>query len=215
MRSSLWWLSLVPLLWGVSCGAGEPNRIDLFDSQDPESSEVACVAGTVCASPTPYCYGSLCVACLTDTNCGNKFCEPSSHTCVDCVTSGDCKNDKPYCFATQCRQCLVSENCGDETLACDVREGKCVSACQADEDCMGPDGICLVDEAICVTCAVDDDCPKDRPRCEMNKCVGCTVAQDCDEAKPVCDTDKFECVECLVDADCGDARVCDMRKCSM
>lgn len=194
----------------ASCGNGDPNRIELFEPDDPEAM---CQPDVVCVSPTPYCYGSLCVACLTDTNCGNKFCEPSSRTCVECVTSGDCKNDKPYCLANQCRQCLVPEHCADPMATCDTREGKCVPACARNEDCSGPNPVCLLDLGLCAACAVDDDCPDDRAHCEANKCVACRGAEDCDMARPFCDPEKLECVECLEDGDCGAERSCDMRKC--
>lgn len=212
MRLSFWWSALAVVVFGASSCSDDPNQIHLFESEAPV--DVACVPDLVCASPTPYCFGNLCVACLTDTNCGNKFCEPSSHTCVDCVTSGDCKNDKPYCFANKCRQCLVPENCGDPLLSCDTREGKCVPSCQRDEDCEEPDAICAPEMAVCVACELDVDCPMERPHCEANRCVGCTTDDDCDPAKPLCEPDKFECVECLGDADCGAGRTCDMKKCS-
>lgn len=212
MRALYRWLALGSWLVVASCGNGDPNRIELFES-DTEHPEAMCTDDIVCASPTPYCYGDLCVACLTDTNCGNRFCEPSSHTCVECVTSGDCKNDKPYCFANQCRQCLVSENCGDPLLACDTREGKCVPACDADDDCGGPNPVCLPEIRACVACGGDDDCPDDR-YCEGNKCVACRGDADCDMARPRCDLEKLECVECLGDDDCGAEQRCDMKKCS-
>ena len=192
----------------------DPNQIHLFDSESPSDPEVACVVDLVCVAPTPYCYGNLCVACLTDTNCGNKFCEPSSHTCVDCVTSGDCKNDKPYCFASKCRQCLVPENCGDPSLSCDTREGKCVPSCQGDDDCDGPERICSQEMAVCVACELDADCPDDKPHCEGNRCVACTTDDDCDADKPVCEPDKLECVECREDSDCGEGGTCEMKKCN-
>lgn len=198
----------------VACSSGDPNRIELFESELPNNPGIMCDPGVVCAAPTPYCYESLCVACLTDTNCGNKVCEPSSHTCVACVTSGDCKNDKPYCQANQCRQCLVAQNCGDPLLSCDTREGKCVPACTKDEDCSGPNPVCLPELSICVACGEDNDCPKDRPHCDANKCAACRSDGDCDPAKPRCDLDKLECVECLGDGDCGAERKCDMRKCT-
>ena len=219
----------------AGCGNGDPNRIELFPL-DSNSSGVTCDQGIVCASPTPYCYESLCVACLTDTNCGNKFCEPSSHTCVECASSGDCKNDKPYCQSNQCRQCLVPENCGDPLLTCDTRDGKCVPACASDDDCSGPNPACLPELAVCGACNGDADCPEDRycednkcvacrgdgdcdpakPHCDLEKleCVACKVDGACDPAKPHCDLEKFECVECLMDDDCGAERLCDdMHKC--
>ena len=208
LRRALLFFCLIPL----GCSGGEPNQIGLFESL-AEDPEVTCAPDLACAAPTPYCYGSLCVACLTDANCGNKFCEPSSHTCVDCVTSGDCKNDKPYCFAQHCRQCLMSENCGDPTLACDTRDGRCVPACQGEEECIGPESVCLPSLGVCVGCAEDADCPPDKQHCEANKCVACQVDDDCDPAKPFCDSEKSECVECLVADDCGAERACDMHKC--
>src|SRR5688500_11067383 len=173
---------LIPIALQLSCSGGEPNRIGLFESEATEVPGGACAPDVVCASPTPYCYGSLCVACLTDANCGNKFCEPSSHTCVDCVTSGDCKNDKPYSFAEKRRECLLSETCGAPALACDTRDGRCVAACDGEDDCLGAESVCLPTLAVCVACAVDADCPDDKPRCEANKCVACRVNEDCDLA---------------------------------
>lgn len=207
------WLLPALLACSASCGTSDPNRIDLFEFET-ERPDLMCEADIVCALPTPYCYGSLCVACLTDTNCGNKFCEPSSHTCVECVTSGDCKADKPYCFAHECHQCLIPENCGDPLLTCDTRDGKCVPTCETDPDCSGPNPVCLPDLRLCVACAADADCPDDRPRCEDNKCVACRADEDCDMTKPICDPDRLECVECLTDDDCGAERTCDMRKCT-
>ena len=207
MRARFGWF----LLLGVAgCGNTDPNRIELFESETSDP-DVMCDPGIVCATPTPYCFDSLCVACLTDTNCGNRFCEPTSHTCVECVTSGDCKNDKPYCQQNQCRQCLVPENCGDPLLSCDTREGKCVPACDGNDDCSGPDPVCLPALSVCAQCSSDEDCP-DR-FCEDNKCVACRNDDDCDMARPHCDPEKLECAECLENADCGAERVCDMRKC--
>jgi len=214
MRYRFGWAALVfAALFAGSC-SDDPNQIRLFESGTPSDPEVPCSPGLVCALPTPYCLGDLCVACLTDTNCGNKVCEPSSRTCVDCVTNGDCKSDKPYCFANKCRQCLVPENCGDPLLSCDTREGKCVTACQADEDCDGANAICSSEMAVCVACELAADCPADRPHCEANRCVGCTVDEDCDSAEPVCDPGKSECVECLEDAHCGEGGTCEMKKCT-
>lgn len=202
---------LVLVLGVTSCGNGDPNRIELFESE-VSSPEPSCDPGVVCAAPTPYCLDSLCVACLTDTNCGNRFCEPTSHTCVECVTSGDCKNDKPYCLGNECRECLVPANCGDPLLTCDTRDGMCVPACGADADCSGPNPVCLPDLSVCVACSVDLDCPDNR-YCELNKCVACRTDADCDATKPRCDPEKLDCAECLVDSDCGAERACDMRKC--
>lgn len=212
-RSSWSWLALGVLLV-ASCGEGEPNQIALFESDaPPPPPEISCEPGIVCAAPHPYCFGKVCVECLTDNNCGNKFCDPSSHTCVECVTSGDCKLDKPYCSGHRCRQCLVAENCGDEGLTCDTREGRCVPACQSSEQCAGPESVCHPNLGMCVACAEDVDCPPDRSKCEAFKCVACRSNEDCDPARPVCDPDKLDCVECLVDADCDAERSCSKRKC--
>lgn len=86
--------------------------------------------------------------------------------------------------------------------------------CRDGEDCKAEKGnsnllVCVNGQ--CQECAIDTDCPKDRPRCKDNRCVECTEDKDCPEGK-LCKNNQCRW-ECEIDSDCPDGKICKNHKC--
>jgi hypothetical protein len=204
-------------LTGPGCGSADEERIELLPSATgPEPSAPRCSSDQECAVPLPYCDPdeSVCVECLTDTNCGKKVCEQSSHTCQDCQSSGDCSGSNPYCSDGDCVECLAPGNCPEPNETCDTVEKKCVLRCAEDADCTDRNRVlCALPREVCVECLADGDCDASKPRCVSDKCHECTSDDDCAEPEPYCRLDKYECKQCLLDAHCDTGLRCDNYSC--
>src|SRR5713101_3138078 len=126
--------------------------------------------------------------CSSDGDCGSsaRFCEPTSHTCVECLAGTDC---------------------GTGGL-CDIRSYRCTKACTSSTDCSG--GVCDLAAGLCVECTSDSQCDS-AGRCLLPQsvCVRCLSDADCisDEAHRHCWLVSHECVECNSSADCS-GRIC-------
>jgi peptidoglycan-associated lipoprotein len=88
--------------------------------------------------------------------------------------------------------------------------------CRNNDDCKAEEGnstllVCV--NGKCQECAVDEDCPKDRPHCNANRCVECLEDKDCPEGK-FCKNNQCKW-ECEIDSDCTDGKVCKNHKCQI
>jgi Cys-rich repeat protein len=77
--------------------------------------------------------------------------------------------------------------------------------CTADSDCASVSGVCATDKGICVECASDGQCSRQR-QCDpaTNQCVGCLSVNDCPSSGGwTCDSLTRECgLSCSSRADC-------------
>jgi Cys-rich repeat protein len=148
-----------------------------------------------------------------DDNCGNfgqRFCEPSSHSCVACLTDANCGAGQPYCSSdNRCVECLTGANCGDPALTCN-NNNNCVPTCATDADCgaFGNATVCDTGRSFCVQCLTDANCAGDNPYCFENRCEQCLTDANCTgTGQPYC-APNHNCVECLTDANCPNGGVC-------
>lgn len=167
MRSPafLFVIGTFPLL--IACGTD--GLIDLAPDSPPSANDASsdaallqpsCVGPSDCMSPYPECDLQLgvCVECVSSTTCGERFCEPESHSCVDCLQDVDC-GDEQRCSPGQrtCVECLSKADCGEEE-ACDAT-GRCTQICQGDQDCHEEsEPWCLPTGSFCVECTVSEQC---------------------------------------------------------
>lgn len=61
-------------------------------------------------------------------------------------------------------------------------------------------------------CALDSDCPVDRPACVTGVCQPCADARHCSDQAPVCSEN--QCIECSAHDDCPDGKaICQAQRC--
>lgn len=75
--------------------------------------------------------------------------------------------------------------------------------CSADSDCASVHGVCAVDKGICVECAGNGDCSRQR-QCDTstNTCVECLAPGDCPSGW-TCNSERGECaLQCASRSDC-------------
>ena len=86
---------------------------------------------------------------------------------LDCDMDVGCGDTGYWCSSHQCIQCNTDAHCGDNCAACG-------------EDTFIAQPRCL-EGASCVECLQDEDCPTDRPACDLNThgCVQCTSDTHC------------------------------------
>lgn len=113
-----------------------------------------------------------------------------------------------------CREgfCNPEVACGSD-FECGLGErctrGSCTfTGCTKDADCAT--GRCLGDTYSCVECASNDDCPRDRPVCDVarNVCQSCRSDAECTVPGPARCGPAGACVHCLADADCPNGLTC-------
>ena len=175
----------------------------------PCESDKDCKAGGKICDPLT----KLCVACLTDSECG-----PSQHcfglTCqtyVGCSNSLGCKaakgqdgKDQAICDQKigECTACLSAADC---PASHDCKAKQCVSfkTCQNSTDC-GKDQVCNKSTNRCVQCLADNDCGANH-LCEDGLCqafVPCSSDKQCTPLGLLCDGSKGKCAQCLQNGDC-------------
>jgi hypothetical protein len=98
-------------------------------------------------------------------------CDPELGLCVACVSNDDCGEPFPVCDARigDCVECSSTADCATRGGGvCAQPERRCVQ-CLSNVDCSGfeEDPVCLVAEQRCVECLVNSDCTRepDRPLC--------------------------------------------------
>lgn len=140
-------------------GDGDSSSSDGPSSSDASSSlgaSTACTSDAVCAPPTPYCNPatSVCVECLSDTNCAGTR-EPhcsATNSCVALPCAGDaqCASGQP---------CRTNADCGGAGF-CDTRTNTCSgsAACTSNAQCGGTTPICDTARSSCVECLSNADC---------------------------------------------------------
>ena len=165
----------------------------------------------------PRCVGNTCRACVGNNDCGGgqcvanvcRACNPADH--VGCAANQLCCNF--VCEATgpgaleQCGACDVA--CPqDPTNLCTNRSCRCGNG----NACVAPNGYCNDNgqNAICVVCRNDNDCPANAHSCISGVCRTCDPTNGAaDEGCvansniPVCAAN-FICQACLADADCSE-----------
>ncbi len=153
----------------LACGTD--GLIDLAPDSAPSANDASsdaalpqpsCVGPSDCVSPYPECDLHLgeCVECVSSDTCGERFCEPESHSCVDCVQDIDC-GDELRCSPERwnCVECLSEADC--EEGVCDPT-GRCTESCQGDQDCHeDSEPWCLPTGGFCVECTASDQCESD------------------------------------------------------
>ncbi len=88
--------------------------------------------------------------------------------------------------------------------------------CRNSDDCKSEKGnssllVCVNGQ--CQECALDADCPQDRPHCKDNRCMECIGDKDCPEGK-YCKNNQCKW-ECEIDSDCPAGKVCKDHKCQI
>lgn len=157
----------------VHPGCGSDGVIDLSPSQTdggltegaaggPAEGGWTCSNDGQCAPPLAHCSQEkqACVECLTDTNCAEGVCEPTTNACVACVGNQDCEHDK-ICDTSRwlCVACINNAGCTEEGTACDTIRGECAETCGSDAECTEESGPrCHVASGFCVQCLTPDDC---------------------------------------------------------
>jgi type II secretory pathway pseudopilin PulG len=66
-----------------------------------------------CAGVTPFCNGTTCVECLTNSNCSSSPSTPfcNNGTCAECLTNNDCPISAPFCNLGTCVECTTNSEC--------------------------------------------------------------------------------------------------------
>ncbi|MGC4119651.1 MAG: hypothetical protein QM765_34785 [Myxococcales bacterium] len=148
------------------------------DASHCGSGGAACFS---CSGATPYCGGSSCVTCASNTDCASS---PLGHicrfgTCVGCSSNFDCGGTTPVCNSGlwQCVACTSSTSCGGQVCN---SNGSCSSSCNG---CYSG-GICY---------------PLDAAHCGP---VGGTCGGACSGTTPVCDGSGF-CRGCALNSECA------------
>jgi hypothetical protein len=124
-------------------------------------------------------------------------------------------------LAAVCRQslCVTHVPCADD-LECGLGED-CVNkecaftGCATNSDCAT--GLCRTDTFACAECGTDDDCPFDKPSCQLpaQKCVQCADDSQCPEPGPAhCDPLVGQCKGCLMDVHCPNGFKCEAGVCT-
>jgi hypothetical protein len=130
--------------------------------------------------------------------CGQCSCPPQPPTPLGngqaCQTSADCPKlmagiaTATVCAAGQCTECAENSDCSETAPVCGAVQGGFI----------GNLGF-----RMCTACALDAQCPNERPHCQLNyglsKCVACVTSAEC--ATGVC-------VEGSCTPGCGDDKPC-------
>jgi hypothetical protein len=110
----------------------------------PDAGAVPCGSDGDCSAPDRFCDLSshVCVECLGSGNCGaGQTCVLATHRCeYACRTSADCSDPRPYCEKTTktCVACLGNANCSSGSAnLCDSSSHTCVE-CLTSADCACP-----------------------------------------------------------------------------
>jgi hypothetical protein len=121
---------------------------------DPADCTSAC--GT-CPAGKPQCKGTICVACLVDTDCAQGICDAILNVCK--AEGPQCPTGKVFNPTVGgCTQCAVDSDCAAFGGTCDAN-GNCTQGgvCAT---CAAPYPACVKVDAdyYCVQCAADADC---------------------------------------------------------
>jgi hypothetical protein len=131
-----------------------------------------------------------CVECLSDAQCFAPYgaCDPKEHRCFQCVTSLDCGTGQ----------------------ACEPMTHHCGKTCTSVIECVVAGADHCSAGGICGACDDVNDCDMGL-KCETasGRCVECAVNMDCPGDRPICDRSRGKCVECEHSSDCTDRKVCD------
>ncbi len=162
---------------------------------------VACLGDTGCALGT-VCQGNACIAGCTATHgcAGGLLCDVPSGLCVACLTDAQCGGAVPRCDLSThaCVACLpgATDNCpsGDYCRADHV----CERGCKTSADCGGY--ACLADHS-CSGCTADSQCVAGKI-CSSGACIAaCGPSNPCGAGKDCCGQ---HCVDSQADvANCG------------
>lgn len=174
-----------PVYAGFTAGTGSTNnRHDLLELQ-VSTDGLPCCPGApsgACSAPLALCGPTgLCVACLSDADCGGAtpVCDPVTSACAPCASAADCAGNPggPACATSGASQ------------------GACV-ACTDDSTCASPTPRCDLPQNLCVVCLENADCAAPTPACNPanHLCVGCVDDSVCSGASPVCETATQQCV---------------------
>ena len=157
-----------------------------------------------CQSPLmPICDKGACRSCIEDSDCeGSNVC--SEYSCVECASgsSDTCPTTRPICDTTtkSCRQCLQDNQCPDTAPYCIPGYQVC-KPCRDSSDC--DDGLFCGPGFTCDSCQVDSQC-EDGLLCLQGHCRQCLTSDDCPLEKPICDVFSGTCSRCESRDDCAD-----------
>jgi hypothetical protein len=207
-------LSLLALGAGAlpSCAAGSSSAnagADTSGSGQPSGAGTGagaceCPAGQVCDA------SGACVGCVDVDDCPvGKWCDPSSHTCLDgCDADDDCT--PPEVCNTTTHECVgCTSDAGCEPGSVCGPDGTCVPGCSATQKCPGDLGCCngacldlATDTNNCGKC--DNVCPALAHAVVACEAGGCVFKQcepgfaDCDkDTKTGCEWDEATSGACL------------------
>ena len=192
---------------------------------------VPCTSTFGCSAPSGVCKVnanpllSVCVQCLSNTDCGGATpaCDLGTNTCVPCVTGFGCSAPTAQCklgatpAQNSCVECLGDGNCTVAKPACDLTINQCVTCTDGNKTkCTGTTQQCLVNgtdptQNKCVACVSDTNCSGTKPACgSTNVCVTCTTTNtsQCVGATQQClvngtDPNLNKCVACLNNGHCA------------
>ncbi len=184
-----------------------------------------------CSVPTPYCNGSSCVECTSDTHCDTANGEVcSNNSCVIgsgyCTTDTDCNGNETCesnsCTPLSCTGCQTASNhqcvnsCGGSTPYCSGTTCvECTNNANCDSDEVCSSGSCQ--NLSCSGCQIASNhqcvnsCGGSTPYCSGATCVQCTSSSHCSGSTPYCSGNN--CVECTNNTHCPDGEECRSGSC--
>lgn len=216
------------------CAPTCASRLDCADDElcrdshcQRRDSLPTCSRDSECAGRIgqPRCHPGfeMCVACLSDSDCGSERACDGNNRCVQlpgsCGDDDDCPSmEVPRCESEskRCVACLSDDDCPSDK-GCE--EHTCVPrpvSCSQHSDCEAMEGqrLCNPDTLVCVSCIDDTHCPDDH-RCNPGTFVcdalpGCGNDDDCvgDPGGARCRFEDRRCVSCREDDHCDEGERC-------
>jgi outer membrane exchange protein TraA len=95
-----------------------------------------------CEGDTPLCLAgqtpvsSMCVRCVSDSDCDGGTCNRATHECEGSGCAQSCPPERPYCDGSDCVECYADTQCPCGGT-CDRSTGTCSDSCRTSSDCLG------------------------------------------------------------------------------
>jgi Cys-rich repeat protein len=152
--------------------------------------------------------------------CSPGICCIETSVCIDGACGDHCgsgREDRDEtdvdCGGSRCPKCALGQRCLDDR---DCVTGSCFNldfcGCAVDGNCPVDRPFC--DSPVCVQCRGDGDC-QGKGFCVFGFCSACRDSADCPAARPVCSVN-HDCVErCARDRDCPIGQRCRAGRCEL
>ncbi len=137
-----------------------------------------------------------------DTGCttARPMCKEGSgsdNVCVECVTNGNCqeKNPNSYCSNNQCHNCPSDKPYWSSKFNMCVACIDDMGGTTQDTGCTAAQPMCLEGNganSMCVECALDENCPSNKPFCVNYTCINCRADQVYQNGRCVCTGGRVE-----------------------